>query len=181
MKTTGILIAGVMVSVLAIAAYAQSGPSASASGSAMHGQSGTQTMGGMMGGMNNGAMGGMQSGSMGGMTAMNRQGMSRGNGMMSGWQASDARLDQLFEKMKAARGNAKVEAMGNVIAELVSREQHMGQQMMSMGSQMMGYMMGQMTSGKMASRMASCPMWQNGGTPAGPMNGHAEHHQDTEH
>jgi hypothetical protein len=58
--------------------------------------------------------------------------------MMAQMKAADARLDALLEKMHAASGNAKVNAMAAVVTELVRQNRSMHEHMGQMHQQMMG-------------------------------------------
>jgi len=55
---------------------------------------------------------------------------------MGGMMATDARLDALVAKMNAATGQAKVDAMAELLAALVQDRQAMGRHMGSMMSMM---------------------------------------------
>jgi hypothetical protein len=58
--------------------------------------------------------------------------------MMAEMKTSQARLDDLAKKMNSATGNAKVDAMAEVLNELVRQHRAMGEHMGSMHQQMMG-------------------------------------------
>jgi hypothetical protein len=58
--------------------------------------------------------------------------------MMADMKAADAKLDALVKEMNAASGNARVDAMAAVVAELVRQNRSMHEHMVQMHQQMMG-------------------------------------------
>lgn len=58
--------------------------------------------------------------------------------MMADMKAADAKLDALLKEMNAASGNARVDAMAAVVAELVRQNRSMHEHMVQMHQQMMG-------------------------------------------
>src|SRR5215813_3969783 len=67
--------------------------------------------------------------------------------MMAELKASDQRLEELVRAMNTAKGDAKIEAMAQVITELVHQQQAMHGRM--------GVMMGQMSTGMMGGKGAA--------------------------
>ena len=76
--------------------------------------------------------------------------------MMADTRAADQRLDGLVATMKAATGQAKVDATATVVSEIVAQRKAMHDGMMTMQSDMMSHMMEHMEAGK--DSMAMCPM-----------------------
>jgi hypothetical protein len=60
--------------------------------------------------------------------------------MMADMKTSQARLDDLAKKMNSATGNVKVDAMAELLNELVRQHRAMGEHIGSMHQQMMGQM-----------------------------------------
>ena len=58
--------------------------------------------------------------------------------MMAEMKAADSRLDALVRQMNAATGDAKVNAVATVVAELVRQHRSMHERMGQMHQQMMG-------------------------------------------
>ena len=58
--------------------------------------------------------------------------------MMAEMKAADSRLDALVNEMNAASGDAKVNAVATVVAELVRQQKSMHERMGHMHEQMMG-------------------------------------------
>jgi hypothetical protein len=58
--------------------------------------------------------------------------------MMTEMKAADSRLDALVKEMNAATGDAKVNAVATVVAELVRQHRSMHERMGQMHEQMMG-------------------------------------------
>jgi hypothetical protein len=85
--------------------------------------------------------------------------MAKRDQMMSRMKSMDAALDQKVGAMNAATGSAKVDAMANVINELVSQRKQMEQNMMTMHADMMQHMGSHMRAGKES--MVNCPMMQD--------------------
>ena len=61
--------------------------------------------------------------------------------MMAEMKAMDATLDVLMTKMNAATGEAKVDAIAELLTAIVQQRAAMHDRMMQMQSQMMGQMM----------------------------------------
>ncbi len=78
-----------------------------------------------------GSQSGEQAPSMPDMMKMHEQ-------MMAEMKAADARLDALVKDMNAATGDAKVNAVAAVVAELVRQQKSMHDRMGQMHQQMMG-------------------------------------------
>lgn len=105
--------------------------------------------------------GGMMAGHQPMMGEMDESMMARHKEMMAKMDAIDARLDELVEKMNAAKGSRKVDATAAVVDELVSQRKQMRQQMMAMQPEMMRHMMEHMRMGMtrgMMESMSQCPM-----------------------
>jgi hypothetical protein len=77
--------------------------------------------------------------------------------MMAKMEAMDSRLDDLVQKMNAAKGSRKADAVAAVVNELVAQRKQMREHMMAMQPQMMKHMMEHMHAGMMKS-MSECPM-----------------------
>ena len=77
-------------------------------------------------------------------TVIGQRMMDMGQQMMAEQQASLARLQQLMEKMSAAKGDAKVDAIAAVVTELVQQQKAAQERMMMpmMMIPMMGTMPG---------------------------------------
>ena len=84
--------------------------------------------------------------------------MAKRDQMMAKMKNMDAALDQKVAAMNSSTGTAKVDAMANVINELISERKQMHQNMMSMQSEMMQHMGSHMMAGKES--MMNCPMMQ---------------------
>lgn len=82
--------------------------------------------------------------------------MAQHEKMMAEMKAADERLNQLVARMKAASGDARVDAIAAVVAEIVAQRTTMRDRMMSMHEAMMGHMMEHMQAGPES--MAMCPM-----------------------
>ena len=80
------------------------------------------------------------------MMAMRKNMMAMREKMMAEAKAGDARLQTLLDQMNAAAGNAKMDAMATLLAELTAQhragQQRMGQMMPGMMMEMMGMMEG---------------------------------------
>jgi hypothetical protein len=87
--------------------------------------------------------------------------------MMAGMKAADAQIEQLVAKMRAASGEAKVEATADVVAALVEQRKAMREGMTTMQEKMMGHMMEHMEAGPGSMKM--CPMMKMGGMKTGGM------------
>lgn len=78
------------------------------------------------------------------MMAMRKNMMAMRQKMMADAEAADARLQTLVDQMTMATGEARIDAMGAVLTELVAQhraaQQRMGQMMMPGMMQMMGMM-----------------------------------------
>lgn len=86
--------------------------------------------------------------------------------MMADMKAMDAELDALVTKMNAAKGDARVEAMAEVLTTLVQERSTMRDRMMNMQTHTMGHMMQHMSEGMspdMKKMMAACPMMKQMG------------------
>ena len=92
--------------------------------------------------------------------------------MMADQKESDARLQPLIDKMNAAKGSAKVDAMAALVTELVRQRTTDRQSMNQMSQMMMPNMMGMMMQGMTADMRklaAQCPMMRGfGETPSKP-------------
>ncbi len=92
--------------------------------------------------------------------------------MMADDKAADARLQPLIDKMNAAKGEAKVDAMVAVITELIRQRTGTREQMTQLSQMMMPNMMGMMMQGmtaEMRQMAAQCPMMKGfGETPPKP-------------
>jgi len=92
--------------------------------------------------------------------------------MMADDKAADARLQPLIDKMNAAKGEAKVDAMAAVLTELVRQRTATREHMTQMSQMMMPNMMGAMMQGMSADMRklaAQCPMMKGfGETPPKP-------------
>ena len=102
--------------------------------------------------------------------------------MMARMEAMDSKLDDLVNKMNAAKGSKKVDATAAVVNEFVAQRKQMRQQMMTMQPQMMRHMMEHMHAGMMKGMM-ECPMMKGmTGTPAEPKkpgtDEHSQHHPE---
>lgn len=71
---------------------------------------------------------------------MQKSGMMDHDKMMGDMKAADARLQSLAEKMKSAKGNEKVQAIQDVVSELVNDQLTMHQHMAMMHDHMMSQM-----------------------------------------
>jgi formate dehydrogenase maturation protein FdhE len=81
--------------------------------------------------------------------------------MMADMKAMDEKLNALVTKMNAASGEAKVNAIAEVVTASVQQRAAMRDTMMQMHGQMMGHMMQQMAGGmspEMKKMMADSPM-----------------------
>jgi hypothetical protein len=81
--------------------------------------------------------------------------------MMADMKAMDDRLIALVATMKTATGDAKVDAITELVAAIVEQRTTMRDGMMGIHSQMMGHMMQHMAGGmspEMQKMMAACPM-----------------------
>jgi len=81
--------------------------------------------------------------------------------MMADMKAMDDRLNTLASAMTAATGQAKVDAMAELVTVMVQQRTMMRDGMMRMQGQMMGHMMQHMamgTSPEAHEMMAACPM-----------------------
>jgi hypothetical protein len=80
--------------------------------------------------------------------------------MMADNRAADATLEPLIEKMNTAKGEAKVDAMAAVVAELVRQHSDMRRRMEQMSEKMpeMAGMMMQRMSGDVHKMAEQCPM-----------------------
>jgi|GEM_PF-1745798 len=81
--------------------------------------------------------------------------------MMADMKAMDDKLNTLVTKMNAATGDAKVNAMAELVTAVVQQRGTMRDAMMRMQGQMMGHMMQQMAGGmspEMKKMMADSPM-----------------------
>lgn len=87
--------------------------------------------------------------------------------MMADMKTSDERLDQLVAKMRAASGEARVEATTEVVAAMVEQRKAMRERMTAMQETMMGHMMEHMQAGQGSMKM--CPMMKMGGMKMGGM------------
>lgn len=87
--------------------------------------------------------------------------------MMADMKTSDERLDQLVAKMRAASGEARVEATTEVVAAMVEQRKAMRERMTAMQEKMMGHMMEHMQAGQGSMKM--CPMMKMGGMKMGGM------------
>jgi peptidoglycan hydrolase CwlO-like protein len=90
--------------------------------------------------------------------------MAKHQQMQQEMAAMDARLEELVQQMNAATGEARVDAMAEVINELFEQRRDMHEMMMEMGPGMMGHMMMHMNP----EMMEMCPMMQrhpHGGPP----------------
>ena len=76
-----------------------------------------------------------------GSTMMGQDMMAMRQKMMADDKAADARLQPLLDKMNAAKGEAKVEAMAAVVNELIRQRTTMHAQMGQMSQMMMNQMM----------------------------------------
>lgn len=79
-------------------------------------------------------------------------------------KAMDEKLQPLVDRMNAARGQARVDAMAAVVNELVAQRSQAREQMMTMMPQMMNHMMEHMQGGMMRGMregMMACPMMQS--------------------
>ncbi len=104
--------------------------------------------------------------------------MARHKEMMAKMEAMDSRLDDLVEKMNAAKGSKKADAVAAVVNELVAQRKQMREHMMAMQPEMMKHMMEHMLMGMMKGMedsMAKCPMMKSM-APAG--DAHSEKHPD---
>ena len=92
--------------------------------------------------------------------------------MMADDKAADSRLQPLIEKMNAAKGEAKVDAMAAVLTELIRQRTGTREQMGQLSQMMMPNMMGMMMQGMTADMRkwaAQCPMMKGfGETPPKP-------------
>jgi hypothetical protein len=85
-------------------------------------------------------------------------------GMQPDKTTSEANLQALVAKMNAAKGEAKIDAIAEVLAALVQQQVPKAGGMMPMDGQMMGHMMKMMQSmtesmsPEMKKMMAECPM-----------------------
>lgn len=89
--------------------------------------------------------------------------MAKHQQMMAGMKAMDSRLDQKLAAMNAATGQAKVNAMAEVINEMVKQRRDRQEKMMAMHSGMMSHMAGHMAparSGSSGQARTNCPMMQ---------------------
>jgi len=94
--------------------------------------------------------------------------MARRQQMMADMKAMDARLDEKLAIMNAAGGQAKVNAMADVITEMVTQRRERQQKMMAMQSRMMSHMAGHMatgTTGTAGRAPMNCPMMQGPARP----------------
>lgn len=83
--------------------------------------------------------------------------MNKHQEMMSQMKALDSRLDEKVAAMNAARGKKKVDAMADVINELVTQRRKMRQQMM-MQMGMMRHMMDHLRMEEGVASLSTCPM-----------------------
>ncbi len=101
-------------------------------------------------------------------SGQNQQMMQMHEKMMAEMTAMDQKLDALVQQMNTAQGQAKVDAMGAVINEMVNQRKQMEQHMSSMMG-MMGHggMMGSMMGGQGQQGMM---MGTSGGMMPGTMS-----------
>ena len=88
--------------------------------------------------------------------------------MMANMQAMDAELDELMSAMNTATGEAKVEAMAEVISLLAGQRSAMQERMMQM-------------HGEMQSHMAMCPMMNSMSSTDSQGMEHGAHGEDHDH
>ncbi len=72
--------------------------------------------------------------------ADHKQMMAMHEQMMAEMQAMDAKMDQKVAAMNASKGNAKTNAIADVINEMVSQQKQMAAKMAGMHGQMMEHM-----------------------------------------
>ncbi len=82
--------------------------------------------------------------------------MAKRDQMMADMKAMDASLDRKMAAMNSASGATKVDAMADVIKEMVAQRKQMQQKMMTMQQNMMQHMGSHMMAGKQS--MMNCPM-----------------------
>jgi hypothetical protein len=104
------------------------------------------------------------------MMEMCRKMMARHEAMREKMAEKDERVQKLVESMNAATGDEKIEAMADVINELVDQRRAMHDMMMRMGPGMMRHMMEHMHPDMMQEMMRQCPMMRE------MENEHAGHH-----
>ncbi len=78
--------------------------------------------------------------------------------MMADDKAADARLEPLIDKMNAAKGEARVDAMAAVLTELIRQRTATREQMTQMSQMMRPGMMMQGMTADMLQLAARCPM-----------------------
>lgn len=105
--------------------------------------------------------------------------MEHRQAMQKRMKEMDAKLDRLVEQMRAAEGDAKVEATAAVVEALVEQRQKMHAMMMEHQPMMMRHMAGHM--GEMGQDMAKCPMMKSMGGMDQEADGgeedHSAHHR----
>jgi hypothetical protein len=105
------------------------------------------------------------------MMEMCQKMMERHEAMREKMAERDERLQGLVDRMNAATGEAKIEAMSDVINELAAQRRQMHEMMMKMGPMMMRHMMEHMHPEMMQEMMRQCPMMKEM-----EKNDHAGHH-----
>lgn len=91
--------------------------------------------------------------------------MAERKGMMSGMQNMDTAMDEKLAKVKSTKGDAKIEALTDLVEALMNQRKGMHAHMMSGMPKMMGHMMSHMGDekgmmGDGMAMMANCPMMQ---------------------
>ncbi|MBE0599610.1 MAG: hypothetical protein IH614_20410 [Desulfuromonadales bacterium] len=123
--------------------------------------------------------GGQMASGSGEMPEACRQMLEQRTAMKKEMAEMDAKLQESTQKMNAAQGDQKVEAIAVVVNQLVDQHRAMHERMQAMGPMMMHHMAGHMKQGTM-----ECPMMEqmpmhpatspDKGTGGGA--GHEEHH-----
>lgn len=85
--------------------------------------------------------------------------MARHSQMMKETEAADARLQQQVKAMQAAKGQARVDAVAQVVSTIVEQRAAERARMMAMHEQMMMHAMSH--AGQGAAAMQQCPMMQH--------------------
>jgi len=104
------------------------------------------------------------------LAAQEQQMMAMHQKMMAAMKTQDAELDGLVSKMEAAKGDARMSAVADLLKAVVRQRASMRDGMMHMQGAMMGHMMQHMMAGMTPDARAgaeSCPMMKMMGTMGG--------------
>lgn len=117
------------------------------------------------------------------MPEMCRKMMAEREGMMSNMAKMDAALEEKLAAVKDAKGNAKVDALTDLVEALITQRKGMHAHMMSGMPKMMGHMMSHTGEGGMMGKdmaMANCPMMKDvkdlDAAGDGKSDDHSAHH-----